>query len=171
MRVGPKYITSPRTLLSLTSPPARAPQCRRSYFSPSLCEPNPLSSAFTQPTHIAQRACRTCELLDRAREPRAGANGPEPQGVGKDNPDCYGCIVERLRADRVELWEAKRDRDKDNPKHGGDRDWVRELAEMEWSSHESICMYDAQGDRNSYESDKIICGSEKVKRESRNCVP
>ena len=26
------------------------------------------------------------------------------------------------------------------PGHGGDRDWVRELAEMEWSSHESICI-------------------------------
>ena len=27
--------------------------------------------------------------------------------------------------------------------HGGDRDWVRELPEMEWTSHESICIYDA----------------------------
>jgi hypothetical protein len=26
--------------------------------------------------------------------------------------------------------------------HCGDRDWVRELAEMEWSSQESICIYD-----------------------------
>jgi hypothetical protein len=99
---------------------------------------------------MARRAWRTCDLFDRPREPRAGAKGPEPQGVSKDNPDCYGCIVERLRADRVELWEAKRDRDKGNPEHGGDRDWVRGLAEMEWSSHESICIYNAQGDRNSY---------------------
>jgi hypothetical protein len=99
---------------------------------------------------MARRAWRTCDLSYRAREPRAGAKCPEPQGVSKDNPDCYGCIVERLRADRVELWEAKRDRDKGNPEHGGDRDWVRGLAEMEWSSHESICIYNAQGDRNSY---------------------
>ena len=75
---------------------------------------------------------------------------PRAQGVGKDKPDCYGCIVERLRTDRVELWEEKHDRDKGNPEHGGDRDWVRELAEMKWASHESICTYDAQGDRNSY---------------------
>jgi hypothetical protein len=40
---------------------------------------------------------------------------------------------------------------------------------MEWSSHESICICDAQGDRNSeflFESDQIVRGSEKVKRES-----
>lgn len=108
--------------------------------------------------HITQRAWRTCDLLDRAREPRAGANGPEPQGISKYNPDCYGRIVERLCADRVELREAKRDRDKAYPEYGGDRDWVRELAEMERPSHESICIYDPQGDRNSYDdSDKAIC--------------
>ena len=67
---------------------------------------------------------RTCDLLDRAREPLAGAEGPEPKGVGKDNPDGDGRVVERLRADRVELREAKGDRDEGNPEHGGDRDWV-----------------------------------------------
>ena len=54
-------------------------------------------------TRVAQRVWRTRDLLDRASEPRAGAKGPEPQGVCKDNPDCYECIVERLGADRVEL--------------------------------------------------------------------
>lgn len=98
---------------------------------------------------MAQRAWRTCDLLDRAREPRAGAKGPIPQGIGKDDPDCYRCIVERPRADRVKLWEAKRNRNEGDPEHCSDRDWVRELVQMEWSSHESICVYDAQGDRNS----------------------
>jgi hypothetical protein len=53
-----------------------------------------------------------------------GTEGPEPKGVGKDNPDCDGRVVERLRADRVELWETEGDRDKCDPENGSDRDWV-----------------------------------------------
>jgi hypothetical protein len=30
---------------------------------------------------------RTCDLLDRPREPPPGTYSPEPQGVGKDDPD------------------------------------------------------------------------------------
>ena len=100
-------------------------------------------SAFTQAMHIVRRPWRTCDPLDRAREPSVGAKGPEPKGVSKDNPDGHGRIVERLCANRVELREAKRDRDKCDPEHRGNRDRVRELAEMEWSSHKSLRVYDA----------------------------
>ena len=51
--------------------------------------------------------------------------------------------------------EAKHDGDKANPEHGGNQEWVGELAEMEWSPHKLICIYDAQGDRSSY-STRII---------------
>ena len=76
MRVGRKYIMSPR-MFSLTSPPA--PHYQLPYLSRSLCKPNPLSSTFTQSTHIAQRVWRTCDLLDRAGDSRAGAKGSESQ--------------------------------------------------------------------------------------------
>jgi hypothetical protein len=67
---------------------------------------------------------RTSDLLDRPRKPLAGAEGPEPKRVGKDDSDGDGRVVECLRADRVELREAEGDRDKADPEHGGDRYWV-----------------------------------------------
>ena len=73
------------------------------------------------------------------RESCAGAKRREPQGVGNNKPNWYRYIIERLSTDRIEFSGAKRDRDKGNPEHGGDRDWVQELAEMEGSSQESIC--------------------------------
>jgi hypothetical protein len=40
-------------------------------------------------------------------------------------------VVERLEVDRVEVWEAKDDRNEGDPEHHGDRDWVQALAEAE----------------------------------------
>ena len=67
---------------------------------------------------------RTSDLLYMLREPLAGAEGREPKGVGKDNSNGDGRVVERLGADRVQLGEAKGVQDKGDPEHGGDRNWV-----------------------------------------------
>ena len=88
---------------------------------------------------------RTCNLLDGTREPLTSAESPEPEGVGQDDADGNRGVVERLRVDRVEFWEAKDDRDEGDPEHRGDSNWVRELAEVERSSHESVRVNHAQG--------------------------
>jgi hypothetical protein len=84
------------------------------------------------------------------------------------NPDCYGCIVECLCADRVELWDAKCDRDKGDSGTAAIEIGYGYENLLRWNrprTNRSAC--DAQGDGNSYlNSDKIIRGSEKVKRES-----
>lgn len=67
---------------------------------------------------------RTSDLIYMPRKPLAGAEGPEPKGVGKDNPNGDGRVVERLGADRVQLRGAKGVQDKGDPEHGGDRSWV-----------------------------------------------
>jgi len=57
------------------------------------------SSISTDPTSekgVETRSGRTSDLLDRSSEPSSGAYSPEPQGVGKDDPDCDGRVVERL---------------------------------------------------------------------------
>jgi hypothetical protein len=76
---------------------------------------------------------RTRDLLDKPARPTCGRLycGPEPEGVCKDNPDSNVRVVERLEVDRVEVWEAKDDRDEGDPEHDGDRDWVQALAEAE----------------------------------------
>jgi hypothetical protein len=85
-------------------------------------------------------------MPDWAREPFAGTDNPVPKGIEKDNADRSRSIVERPRGDWVDLRQAKCDRDEANPEHGQDRDWVRELAEVERSSHEFVRVDDTQGD-------------------------
>jgi hypothetical protein len=77
---------------------------------------------------------------------RLNTEGPGAEGVGEHNANGNRCIIERLRIDRIQLWQAKDDRDKGNPEHRGDGNCVRELAEVEWSSHESVRIDHAQGD-------------------------
>jgi len=84
-----------------------------------------------------------------AREPLAGTDNPEPEGIEKDDADGNRGVVERLRGDRVDLRQAKGDRDEADPEHSRDRDWERELAEVEWSSHESVRIDDTQSDGQS----------------------
>jgi hypothetical protein len=92
---------------------------------------------------------RTCDLLDRARESRAGAKGPEPgDRVGKNNPDCHRVhiVVERLHADRVKLREAKYDSVKTIQTTAAIE--IRYENLLRWV-HTNRFIYDAQGDRNS----------------------
>jgi hypothetical protein len=77
-----------------------------------------------QHKHTTICTWRTCDLLDRAREPLASPESPQAEGVGKNNTNGNRGVVERLRVDWVELWKAKYDGDKSDPEHGGDSDWV-----------------------------------------------
>jgi len=113
-----------------------------------LCENRPF--IISADTHAINYTWRTCDLLDGAREPIAGADSPESERVEDDDPNGDGRIVERLRVDRVQFWEAKDDRDECDPEYGSDGDWVRELPEVERSSYESVCIDHAQGDGQSY---------------------
>ncbi len=146
---------SPRTLLSLTSPLARNTNAHL-----FLCASRPLIIS-THPTneHGVENGWRTCDPLDGPREPPAGTYSPESEGLGKHNPDRDRRVVERSGVDRVELRETKYDRHEGNPEHGGDFFWVGELAQVERSSYESICINDAQGDGKLY--DEIIRGKGK----------
>jgi hypothetical protein len=85
-------------------------------------------------------------LPDGTREPCAGAEEPKGEGVGEHDADGNGGVVERLRVDRVELWETKDDRDERNPENGHNRDRVREHAKVEWPAHEFVRIYHAQCD-------------------------
>lgn len=94
---------------------------------------------------------RTCDLLDGAREPLAAAHSPKPEGISEDDADGDRGVIERLRIDRIDLRETKYDRDECDPEYGGNRDRVRELAEVERPSHESVSVHHAQGDGESYD--------------------
>jgi hypothetical protein len=85
-------------------------------------------------------------LPDGAREPRAGAEEPKDESVGEHDADSNGGVVERLRVDRVELWETKDDRDERDPEYGHNRDRERERAKVEWPAHEPIRVDHAQSD-------------------------
>ena len=110
----------------------------------------PISSAvIAVSTHARtnkKKRAHTRDLLDGAREPHAGAEEPKPEGVGDHDADGDWGIVERLRADRVELREAEGDRYERDPEHGRSRDQVRERAEMERPAHESVRVDHAQCD-------------------------
>jgi hypothetical protein len=84
----------------------------------------PIHVLLSEQAHTTIRTWRTCDLLDRAREPLASAESPQAEGVGKDDTDGDGGVVERLRVDWVELWKTKDDGDKGDPEHGSDSDWV-----------------------------------------------
>ena len=64
----------------------------------SCVQADHLSAALACPTNKkgVESGRHTCNQLDRFREPPPGAYSPEPQGVGKDDPDCDGRVVERL---------------------------------------------------------------------------
>ena len=70
---GTKYITSPTTLLSLTSPPA--PHYQPSYLSPSLCEPNLLSSESHIHRECGARAIYLIGLVNHVRALRVQIPG------------------------------------------------------------------------------------------------
>lgn len=80
---------------------------------------------------------RTCDLPLRSREPLLGVYIPESQGVSKNDSGCNGRELS-VCVDRFELREAKDNRHKGKPEHGGDCDWVREPAKVERSSYELI---------------------------------
>ena len=117
---------------------------------------------------------RISDLLHGNHEPPVGAGDPGEQGQGQDEGNTDGGIVERLRFDRVDLWEAKNDRDKGDPEQSGNRDRVRELAEVERPSRELVRVDDTQGNGHSY--DRLLLSSEgKRAREEGymelECVP
>jgi len=85
-----------------------------------------------------------------AGEPRAGTNGPEQEGEGEDDAGGDGGVVERLCVDGVHLREGRNDRDEADPEHSDGRDRAREPAQVEWSSHESVRVDNAEGDGHTY---------------------
>jgi hypothetical protein len=113
---------------------------------------NQFIRAYTRRPTSAQASA--FDLLHGPLKPRASADGPEAEGIDEDGRDSDGGVVERLGVDRIELRETEDDQEEGDPERGDDRDWVRELAEVEGPSHEVVRVDDAQGDGHSYD-DKL----------------
>ena len=92
---------------------------------------------------------RTFNLLDGSEKPLAGADDPEAEGADENDTESDWGVVESLGIDGVKLRKAKDDQHEADPERGDDRDWVREFAKVEGTSHKSVRVDDAQGDGQS----------------------
>lgn len=84
------------------------------------------------------------ECLDRAFEPMSRAPlGEEPtsQANDRDDPDTNGCIIQRLRVHRVQLWEQQNTEKERYVQCGDCGQWCRELAQVPFSWHKRLATH------------------------------
>ena len=92
------------------------------------------------------------------REPMPGPQQPRAEGEDTHHTQSHGCVVERLRRDRVFRRQTEHDGDEGDPEASDDGEWLGRGAEVEGSAFEVAGVDDAHGDGDAVGEVEADCG-------------